>query len=644
MPVCRYHDGSLAHGGGLPRSTAPWGLSAVESGGYGHSCVRRVVLASALVVFASSEARAASPVEGAYGRGGKSIFSPYEQQTIDRALERRGVLLDPNPEGKRIEDIVIEVLEVVEQRDPAPNFLNALHRTTRDRAVRRELLFREGEPFERALTDESERNLRGLRQHSLVVILPLQGKSPNSVRVLVLVKDVWSLRLNSSFRITGQGLEQLLLQPSEENLFGMRRTLSSTVTYDPATVSVGATYIEPRLVDSRILLGVNAGLTINHETGLVEGTSGAFEYGVPVYSTRQHWAWGTSLSWRNGITRRFRGVSLNVFNGDADSDPTNLCPNRARCIPIRYDTDLIAGTVAVTRSFWGKHVQLVQLGATADRRAYHVDDLGRYDTDVAARFVTERLPHSVTRNGLFARYQVYENRWAKLQEVETLGLQENFRLGLEAHARVYPLLGALGSTESLIGYFGGASYTHELGDGLARVYGAAGVEVTPDHSTVVNATLQGGLRVVTPKLRIGRLVADGTFTLRPENRLNTLSSLGGDGRLRGYLSGSLLGRNVVSANLEFRSRGFQVSTIQLGGAVFYDVGDAFDDTRSFRPKQGVGAGLRIGFPQLDRTVMRIDLGFPLTATRTPQSWLDGLVFTFDQAFDMPSVSSTGVVR
>ncbi|MBM4375636.1 MAG: hypothetical protein FJ095_11170 [Deltaproteobacteria bacterium] len=606
--------------------------------------MRRLGILFVLLACEASVASAAPPESGAFGAKGRKIFSPYEEQTIARALERHRVELEPSPEGKRIEDIHIEVLEVIEARDPAPEFLNALHRTTRDSAVRRELLFREGQRFERSLIDETERNLRSLRQHSLVVIVPLRAKGADAVRLLVLVKDVWSLRLNSSFRLTGQGLEQLLLQPSEENLFGMRRTLSSTVTYDPATVSIGATYVEPRLMDSRIQFGVTAGVTINHETGQAEGTSGAFEYGVPIYSTRQRWAWGTSLSWRDAITRRFRGVALNVFNGDSATDPTNDCPNPGRCIPIRYESDVINGTVGVTRSFWGQHIQLVQLGATGDRRAFHVDDLERYDADVAARFVAERLPRSVTRNGFFARYQIYENRWAKLQEVETLGLQENYRLGLEAHARVYPLLGVLGSTTSLIGYAGSASYTHELGDGLVRVYGAGGVEMTPDHATVVNATVQGGMRLVTPRFKLGRLISDGTFTLRPENQLNALSSLGGDGRLRGYLSGSLLGRNLVAANLEFRSRALQLSTIMLGGALFYDIGDAFDAASEFRPKQGAGFGLRLGFPQLDRTVMRIDLGFSLTPTSGERSWLDGLVITFDQAFEMPQVTSTGVVR
>jgi hypothetical protein len=612
--------------------------------GYGGVAVRR--LAALLSVLAAT--RSASAAETVPARAAPTtaptIFSTYEKETIDRALARHALTTDPEPEGKRIESIAIEVLDVIEDRDPLPGVLNALHCTTRQHAIRRDLLFSAGQRYEKIVIDETERNLRALRQQSLVVILPIRGTTPDSVRVLVLVKDVWSLRLNTSYRITGQGLETLYIQPAEENLFGMRRTLSGTFAYDPATLSFGGTFIEPRLADSRILVALSANAIVNHTTGAVEGSTGSFDYGVPIYSTRQDWAWGTSLTWNESVTRRFRGRALNVFNADLATDPASLCPDPTRCIPMTYRTDRITGTTGVSRQ-WGRGtLQLVQVGVSADRRIYDPGDLSRYAPDAVARFLDERVPTSVTRNGPFVRYQLQQNRFSKMQDVETLGLQENYRLGFEAHARIYPMLEAFGSTTSLIGYSGAVAYTYELGNGLVRLYGAAAVEVTPRHDAVANATLQGGMRLVTPRLPFGRFVYDGTFTARPRNDLNAVSSLGGDGRLRGYLSGSVLGHNMFAANLEYRTRSFQLGTIQVGGALFYDVGDAYDTLADLRPKQGAGAGLRLGFPQLDRTVMRIDLGFPLGNSAPRSSVLDGLVVTFDQAFEMPQVTSLGVVR
>ncbi|HLV20433.1 MAG TPA: hypothetical protein VKZ49_06120, partial [Polyangiaceae bacterium] len=45
------------------------------------------------------------------------------------------------PAGKRIERVDVVALDVFEDRDPAPKLLNVLHVTTRERVIRRELLF-----------------------------------------------------------------------------------------------------------------------------------------------------------------------------------------------------------------------------------------------------------------------------------------------------------------------------------------------------------------------------------------------------------------------------------------------------------------------------------------------------------------------
>jgi outer membrane translocation and assembly module TamA len=65
-------------------------------------------------------------------------------------------------------------------------------------------------------------------------------------------------------------------------------------------------------------------------------------------------------------------------------------------------------------------------------------------------------------------------------------------------------------------------------------------------------------------------------------------------------------------NLEFRSRPVEILSVMIGGVAFYDVGDAFYRFDAMALKQGGGAGLRFGFPQLERSVFRIDCGFPLS--------------------------------
>src|SRR5205809_650063 len=65
-------------------------------------------------------------------------YSPYEKETIKRALERRNAEIEPHPEGKIIGVVETERLEVIEDRDPFPKEIlgiktmklaNSLHAT-----------------------------------------------------------------------------------------------------------------------------------------------------------------------------------------------------------------------------------------------------------------------------------------------------------------------------------------------------------------------------------------------------------------------------------------------------------------------------------------------------------------------------------
>ena len=147
----------------------------------------------------------------------------------------------------------------------------------------------------------------------------------------------------------------------------------------------------------------------------------------------------------------------------------------------------------------------------------------------------------------------------------------------------------------------------------------------------------------------GRLIFDAIVVDRYRNYLNRHQSLGGDLRLRGYPSGqAFIGANLVSANLELRSKPVEILTAQLGAAAFFDTGDAFDAWDQMCLKQGAGFGLRGLIPMLDRVVMRADWGFPLSSGankcyQPPASsrFPGEIVVTFRQAFPMPVIPTSG---
>lgn len=575
----------------------------------------------------------------AVGQAEKIELSDYEKETLALVKMQRDVVEDVAPEGKRIEAIDVVVLDVIEARDPAPRLLNVLHSQSREAVIRREILVGVGQVYRDALVRESERNMRALRQLSLVLLRATRGRDDKHVRLLAVVKDVWSLRINSNYRFKAGQLEYLFLQPAEENLFGTHRQVLAAFTYEPDTLSFGGRVADRRIVGSRYQAIVDANGIVGRKSGKAEGSFGSFQYGLPLFSTQQRWSWGSHVLWHQETTRRHVGIDLARF--DALSTPQD------DAIPHEYDTDILGGQFRVTRSFGTSVKHDVRVGVSIERSVFRARDLSGYEAEAQREFVDTVLPVSDTRNGPFLQYHLYFNTWRSLLDFDTLGLQENYRQGPDLYLRVQAAPRFLGSSRNLIRSHAGTSWTVAPAGGLFRAYAAAAVDIDLDEAVVSDARLQAGFRVATPRLgpasfKVGRFVYDATGIYRPRNYLNTRVAIGGSGRLRGYPTGFFVGEEFMAANLEFRSRPIQLWTVQLAATAFYDVGDAFDGWNQWRPKHGAGAGLRLLFPQLGRSVIRADWGFALTPGYRSSSPLEGLLVTFRQAFATPSLNALGV--
>jgi hypothetical protein len=252
-----------------------------------------------------------------------------------------------------------------------------------------------------------------------------------------------------------------------------------------------------------------------------------------------------------------------------------------------------------------------------------------------AEFSTTVLPTSDTRVGPFLQYRGYTSHFLRVLDFETLGLQEDFRLGHDVYFRVYPITTALGSSRNFLGTYAAAMYTLGIGDGLLR--GAVESTIEAESKRLSDAWVEVDLRAVTPRLGVGRLVFDGGLLSRYRNYLNRTSYLGGDGRLRGYPSNYFVGKDVLVYNVEFRSRPLEILSCQLGAAAFYDAGHAANGLENLHLRHSVGFGFRALLPQLDRLVFRGDVGFPLQAGKDPGVSPVAVVITFEQAFPVPSV-------
>lgn len=557
-------------------------------------------------------------------------LSDYEKESVRLALEDEGAELDPAPTGKIVEGVDVVALEVFERRDPLPHWVNWFHATTPRDVIERELLLRPGALYDQALVEETERNLRAERQLSVVIIVPVKAKAPGHVRLLVVTKDVWSLRVNWDVVFVNGRVQTLALQPSEENLLGRHKSLVGSVVFTPATYSLGIGFIDPRIGGSRLQAAATANVTFNCRTDKAEGTSGAFQYGKPLYSARTKWGWVAAAGFSEGVVRPGGTIGQSLCSDDRAVALDFVSTRVPDAVPYQYRQDVVRGQISAVRSFGIATKNDVSFGLETNRRAYEGPDLSNRPQSVRDGF-TRLMPVNDTRISPFVQLHGYQNRYLRVLDFETLGLQEDYSLGHDVWLRGFPAAKSLGSTRDLVGVFSGMGYTVPISDGLVRAYVASTIELSTREQT--DATVDAALRFVTPRLPFGRFVLDGRIVDRYRNYLNSSLELGGTTRLRGYRTSAFVGPDVVVANAEFRSRPVEILSVQVGAAAFYDVGDAFRGFSNLSLKQGVGAGLRFAFPQIQRSVLRVDLAFPVGPPDPAAE--QTILVKFEQAFGVP---------
>lgn len=602
----------------------------------------------AAALLAPVGAAAQEPIDADRKTAAKNDYSAYEEESIRQALAELSSRIDESPEGKIIESIETLPREVLEERDLPGflswlQFLNALHGTTRRYVIDQEVLTSTGAPYRQRAIDETQRNLRDLRPLSLVLCVPIQGSRPDRVRLLVITKDIWSLRVNTNARLAGGKLETFTIQPSEENLFGSHQSIGGQFTLEPAWYSLGGRYSLRRIGGSRLAGRLEANVIMNRERDRAEGSYGGFAYGQPLYSTDAVWAWSTRLTWRNELYRRTIAGSPAPYDADATPDVDDQ-------IPYIYRSNSLVGSLSVTRSFGRRIKHDLSLAMEVDRRVARAQDLSAYDPAAVAEFVDKAIPVSDTRVGPSLTYHSYGTRYLRTRDLDTLGLQEDFPLGHAVTFIAYPVIEALKSTRNFIGLDASAGYTFPLSDGLVRGSAQVTAEIETERtsrldrepklnecsSQISDGLLDFNLRLMTPSFILGRFVSDVRVIHRYCNYLNRKTEFGGESRLRGYPSFLLRGPDAVVANLEFRTRPLKLWSVHLGGATFIDVGDAFDGFRDMELKRSVGFGLRALIPFLDRTVFRADFGVALDREAVPAGALPwDIVVTFRQAFPLP---------
>jgi hypothetical protein len=555
----------------------------------------------------------------------KRPWSPAEEWTVDTSK----LMVDPAPEGKTIERIVVWLNQVILPGDfPLSKkipwtWANHLHVRTREYIVRQELLFHVGEPLRTDLIEESGRNLRAMFILAVARIVVLRGSTPDRVVVLVVTKDNWTLRLNTDFAVDQARLDSLSFSISESNLAGRNKTVSVQYALDPGRHTVGLGFADPRMGGSRHQLKLLGDVFLTRNGGGVEGGLGQLTVGRPLYSLRTQWGWQLDLTYLQDLVRQFQGGDLRMIQfGD-------------ELIPDVYARRVITGNLVGSRSFGVLDKLILSAGFRVTDARYHLPDNFPPTLSQAARDAyTAILPRSESASGPFLSASAYRASYVRLQNIDTYALSEDFRTGPTASVEVRFADPAFGFDSSFITFSGsyGATYWGRdnlvslLISGTARLQGG----VVPN-TLWVNQVVSAGFRDVTPRFGPFRLHLAGALQLRRNDLTNARVTLGSDNGLRGFAPREFVGNNLYRVNVELRSISANLWTIHVGGVLFYDGGDAPATLATASWHQDVGFGLRILFPQFNHDVLRLDLAFPLERP-SMGSYAPRFSVSFGQAF------------
>lgn len=495
-------------------------------------------------------------------------------------------------DGRPIREIRVRTASLFAPGDP--DFLgvvsavgNAVHWRTRPEVVRRELLFREGDPCDPARLAETARVLRAQPYIREAVIVPVAAPD-GGVDVLVETRDEWSLRAGIRFA-DNSGFPVRQVRVAEENVLG--RGLRVQLRYDgqrrhPA-YDVDAT-------THQFLGGLEAqGVAGRSSVGLV----GEERVLRPFKSEYDRVAWRESARYRKEpfllIAPALGWVDVPVLAVSADLGAAARWGTPGRLA-------LLGGALSVER-----------LLAVDAPMAHEAGDDSAAAAAVAGRYSERRR----ARLHLFAGARAV--RFRPRYGVDAVHALEDAREGVEAGIVVgKSLFGSAGLQRDWFAageLAAGAEFQRTLAFVRGKVEGrylladrhwdgvlAEGQvlfysEVSRRSVVVLSASGAGGWNTRTP------------FQLR----------LGGPSGIRGYGINALpVGRRIVLQGEHRHFVGTLLGAADVGTAAFVDVGRGWAGDAVFGEDTGlraaVGGGLRIAAPRGSRRTYRIDFAVPLS--------------------------------
>ncbi len=526
----------------------------------------------------------------------------YERLAVQTALATRELRVDEHPDGKRLHRIHVVNLEVFSEDAGVLQHLNALHRSTREYITAREVLLRPGDVWDEEIVRETARELLDPFLTQLVVVLPVESEFPDTVDLLVVTRDVWSLRTNSEFENQAGRFTKLLLAASENNFLGHRKRVAFVFDMEQGDFSLGPLYEDPNLAGSRARLTLWPRLLYNRETRDFEGTQSWALMEYPLWALDREWAGKLEAIHKDSVVRVFQGADVATYDNPATP--------QVEQVPIEYR--MFDGLLAteVTRATGEKVKYHFTLGhELAIRRPILVPDLD-VDDDLAQAFIRDELPRNELTSAAVFRQRLFTPRYVTYRDLEQYDLPEYQQIGPDVTIELALGARALGSDVNFLRYKVSASWLFDFdGETYLRLKWLASGR--HDGDEVVDNEVGFDLFGATPPLwGAVRVIAHAALSRQVDVEDNKDFIIGGDSGLRGYEVGAFRGSSFALGNLEVRTDHRKLWFMRVGGIAFWDLGHAAATLDDLVLHNDVGIGLRVLAPQTGESIYRFDWAIP----------------------------------
>lgn len=479
--------------------------------------------------------------------------------------------------------ITIRTVDLFDENDPRENhklqrLANRLHRSTREGAIRSQLLLEPGDVYSETLAAESERVLRHDRYLFDGTVRPV-AVHDGVVDLEVTTRDVWTLSAGVNFGRAG-GEQSTSFRVEDTNLLGTGKAVLFEHGSDVDRISNRARYLDPNLLGSRVQLGI--GLESNSD-----GDVRTLDFEKPFESLESRWAAGLRFSTGDRVDT-FYSLGEIVDRFHHESTRFELSGGLSKGVHDGRTLRWVAGL------------------------AYEDDHFG----PVAGFEAPSILPPDRKLVYPWLGLEVVSDRFAEVQDLDQMGRTEDLFLGTHLDARIGFASKQFGSDRSAAVFRSRAGAGWRFSDrqtvlvdgGISGRWSSAGSE-----NLVLDAEGSYFFRNWRKSVLFASLSGSVADTLDPENQI----LLGGDNGLRGYPLRYQAGEGEVLVTLEqrFFTHWYPWRLFHVGAAVFFDAGRAWGQDLNSTPNLGwlkdIGIGLRLGSTRSSSKVLHLDIAFPL---------------------------------